>query len=506
MFKNFRDDFPASIVVFFVALPLCLGIALASGAQPFAGLIAGIIGGVLVGALSGSRLGVSGPAAGLIAVVAPAIQDFNYEGFLVAVVLAGILQIVFGLLKAGVIGYYFPGAVIKGMLAGIGVVIFIKELPHAVGLDSEYEGNLSFFQKDGENSLTELFRIFDYLSPSAVVIALIALLILFIWDKYLSKKHRIFQLISGPMIAVVAGIIFELVTRENYPEFALSTDHLVKVPVASDAKEFASFFTFPDWGVLAHYKIYVTAITIAIVASLETLLCVEATDKMDSEKRVTPTNRELLAQGAGNVLSGLIGGIPVTQVIVRSTANMQSGAKTKLSAIFHGLLLLLFVILIPDLLNLIPRAVLAAILLRIGYKLANPKNFRVMYLQGRGQFIPFIVTIAGIMFTDLLYGIALGLGVGTVMLMANSFQNSYFIHEESGESEGDLRMRLPEQVSFINKGAIQNRLNQIPEGSHLIIDLTKTLYMDKDVQEVIDDFRGVSKSRNIEVTILHREF
>lgn len=502
MFKHLREDIPASIVVFFVALPLCLGIALASGADPFAGLIAGIVGGVIVGYFSGSRLGVSGPAAGLIAVVAPAILEFGYQGFLVAVILAGVLQLVFGYLKAGVIGYYFPSAVIKGMLAGIGLVIIDKEIPHAVGLDREVEGPLAFEQADGENGLSELLNIPEFLTPSALIISIGAILILYIWDKYLKHQHKVFSIISGPMVAVVFGIVFEIVTRKIGSSLTLSQDHLVNVPKATSVAEFTGLFTLPDFSFLANPHIYLVAFTIAIVASLETLLCVEATDRLDPELYVTPTNKELKAQGLGNIISGLIGGIPITQVIVRSSANIQSGAKTKLSAMIHGMLLLVFVVLIPDLLNLIPRAVLAAILLRIGFKLVNPRSFIPMYKLGKNQFIPFVVTMVSIFFTDLLLGILIGLGVGMVIILLNSFQNSYFLHEEPGDSPADIRMRLPEQVSFVNKGAILNRLSKVPDGTHLVLDASKTLYMDYDVREVIDDFVQNSASRNIEITFI----
>ena len=346
MFKHIKQDLPASIVVFFVAIPLCLGIALASGAPLFSGLIAGIIGGIVVGALSGSHIGVSGPAAGLAAIVLTAIGALGgWENFLVAVVLGGAIQILFGVLRAGIIGYYFPSSVIKGMLTGIGIIIVLKQIPHFFGYDSDPEGDFAFFQVDGENTFSEVFNALNNISPGATIIALIGLGILILWEKVLSKKAKIFQLIQGPLVAVVVGILFYVFTQGN-ELLAIAPEHLVSVPVPEDAASFVSQFSFPNFAVIGRPEIWVTAFTIALVASLETLLCVEATDKLDPEKRVTPTNRELLAQGTGNMLSGLVGGLPITQVIVRSSANIQSGGKTKLAAIMHGFFLLISVCLL----------------------------------------------------------------------------------------------------------------------------------------------------------------
>ena len=423
MFKYIKNDLPASIVVFFVALPLCLGIALASGAPLFSGVIAGIIGGIVVGALSGSKIGVSGPAAGLAAIVLTAIGTLgSYENFLVAVVLAGIIQLLFGVLKAGIIGYYFPSSVIKGMLTGIGIIIILKQIPHFFGYDSDPEGDFSFIQVDGENSFSELIKMINYIQPGSALIGLIGLGILIFWDKILSKKGKFFQVIQGPLVAVIIGIIFYVITRTN-DMFSISASHLVSVPIPEDVTSFFNQFRFPNFGAISNPEVWITGFTIALVASLETLLCVEATDKLDPHKNVTPTNKELLAQGAGNIFSGLIGGLPITQVIVRSSANIQSGGRTKLSAIIHGFLLLISVILIPRLLNMIPLSVLAAILLVVGYKLAKPALFKKMYDLGWKQSIPFFVTIIGIVFTDLLVGISLGLAVGIVVILLKSYQN-----------------------------------------------------------------------------------
>ena len=353
MFKHLNKDFPASIVVFFVAIPLCLGIALASGAPLFSGLIAGIIGGIVVGAISGSSLGVSGPAAGLAAIVLAAITNIGYENLLLAVVIGGAIQIGFGLLKAGIIGYYFPNSVIKGMLTGIGIIIILKQIPHFFGYDDDPQGDWAFFQVDGENTFSEIFNMANGISPGATLIAIIAMIILVLWETVLSDKGKFFKLVQGPLVAVGTGIIFFLVTKGN-ETFGISQEHLVNVPVPDSFDSFIGQFTVPSFEMIGTLQIWITGFTIALVASLETLLCVEATDKLDPHKRTTPTNRELFAQGTGNMLSGMIGGLPITQVIVRSSANIQSGGQTKMAAILHGFLLLISVVVIPNILNYIP--------------------------------------------------------------------------------------------------------------------------------------------------------
>ena len=401
-FKNLKHDVPASIVVFLVALPLCLGIALASGAPLFSGLIAGIIGGIIVGALSGSPLGVSGPAAGLAVIVLNAITDLGgFEIFLVAVMLAGILQLIAGFAKAGIIAYFFPSSVIHGMLAGIGIIIFLKQIPHAFGYDKDPAGDLRFQQVDGHNTFDELIHMLDFISPGVLIVAGISLAILIIWETSFFKKLKFTKLVQGPLVAVAVSI-FLGIAFATMPDLAISAEHMVKVPIPDSFDSFLGNFARPDFSALSNPAVYTTAIVIAVVASLETLLCVEASDKQDPDKRVTPTNRELKAQGVGNLISGFVGGLPLTQVIVRSSANMQSGGRSKASAILHGFLLLISVIVIPRVLNMIPLGVLAAILLVVGYKLAKPALFKRMYREGMGQFIPFVVTIVGIVFTDLL--------------------------------------------------------------------------------------------------------
>ncbi len=502
-FSKLKNDIPASIVVFFVALPLCLGIALASGAPLFSGLIAGIIGGIVVGALSGSKIGVSGPAAGLAAIVLTAIGTLgSYENFLVAVVLGGVIQILFGVLKAGIIGYYFPSSVIKGMLTGIGVIIILKQIPHFIGYDSDPTGDLTFFQVDSSSNITEIFNSLNFLQPGSALIGLIALVILIFWDKVLSKKGKIFQVIQGPLVVVALGILFQSVTQ-NHSFLQIAQSHLVSVPIPNDISSFLNQFSFPNFDAITNTEVWVVAFSIALVASLETLLCVEATDKIDPNKNVTPTNRELLAQGTGNIISGLIGGLPITQVIVRSSANIQSGGRTKISTIIHGFLLLISVIIIPTLLNKIPLSVLAAVLLVVGYKLAKPSLFIKMYKIGWKQSIPFTVTVLGIVFIDLLYGIGLGLSVGVVVILIKSYQNSFFLHKEGGDvDDGKIKITLAEEVTFFNKGAILKELDSLPTNSFLELDVRKTRFLDYDIIEILEDFAFKAKEREITIKLV----
>jgi MFS superfamily sulfate permease-like transporter len=495
IFQNFRADLPASIVVFFVALPLCLGIALASGAPLFSGIIAGIVGGIIVGSISASPLGVSGPAAGLAVIVLGYISTLgSFEAFLTAVVIAGVIQLLMGYLRLGTIAYYFPSAVIKGMLSGIGLIIILKQIPHAVGYDSDFEGNFNFAQSDGENSFSELSEMLNYINPEAFFVALISITILIFWEKVLMKKNKIFKLLQGPLVVVVLGIILS-----NFLPFR--QNQLVSIPVSKSFSEFFSQFTFPDFSQLKNPQIYLMALVIAVIASLETLLCVEATDKIDPQKRITPTNRELKAQGFGNIICGLIGGLPVTQVIVRSSANISFGGKTKLSTILHGFFLLISAITIPILLNMIPLASLAAILLVVGYKLASPANFRKIHKLGNDQFIPFIATIIGMIFFDLLKGVMLGMAISIGYILYNNFRNSYQRIEDN-ENKGNYHIiRLAEEVSFLNKGSILKMLSEIPHNSKVVIDATNSHIIDYDIIEIIADFRISAKSKKIELTI-----
>jgi len=502
-FSTLKNDLPASIVVFFVALPLCLGIALASGAPLFSGIIAGIVGGIVVGSLSGSKIGVSGPAAGLAAIVLTSIATLGgYENFLLAVVLGGIIQIIFGILKAGIIGYYFPSSVIKGMLTGIGVIIILKQIPHFFGYDADPSGDFAYNQVDGQNTFTELGMMFKNISMGPTIIAITGLAIMLFWDKILAKKAKFFTIIQGPLVAVVLGVIFYIFTKDN-PTYGIKNNHLVSVPVPSDFNSFLGQFSLPNFNAITNPQIWVTAFTIALVASLETLLCVEATDKLDPRKNVTPTNRELLAQGTGNIISGMIGGLPITQVIVRSSANIQSGGRSKLSAIVHGFFLLISVVAIPNILNMIPLSVLAAILLIVGFKLAKPSLFKKMYQSGWKQFVPFVVTVLGIVFTDLLTGIGLGMMVGIVIILLKSYQNSHFLNiEDKSNGVVNFKMTLAEEVTFFNKGAILKELDALPENSNLELDVRKTRYLDNDIIEILEDFSEKARNRNINIKLV----
>ncbi|WP_428353794.1 SulP family inorganic anion transporter [Methyloprofundus sp.] len=499
--SNLKHDIPAGIAVFLVAVPLCLGIALASGAPLFSGLIAGIIGGLMVPLISHSALGVSGPAAGLAVIVLTAIQELGFETFLLALVVAGIFQTALGVAKAGIIGYFFPSSVISGMLAGIGIIIFIKQIPHALGYDRDYEGDLSFFQVDGYNTFTELAHILNFITPGSVIIALVSLLILILWDLPVMHKHRIFKVLPGSLIAVLSGILISQLLRIYYPEMTLATQHFVSIPVAQNSADLLNQFTFPDFSQLNNPQVYLTALTLAIVASLETLLCVEAADKLDVNKRVTPNKRELIAQGLANSASGLIGGLPITQVIVRSSANIQAGAKTKAAAFVHGLLLLITVILIPALLNLIPLACLAAILFVVGYKLAKPALFIKMYKTGMYHFIPFVATILGLVLTNLLLGIGIGLVIALLCVLLENYKVSGYYHEE--HEDKTIIIRLSEQVSFLNKANILRTLDNIPGHSKVIIDATNSRYIDYDVYEIITNFKAEAKSKDIQLQVIN---
>lgn len=497
IFQHLGKDLPASLVVFLVALPLCLGIALASGAPLYSGIIAGIVGGIVVGSLSGSPLGVSGPAAGLAVIVLSAIEELgSFEVFLFAVVLAGVFQLLLGIMRAGIIAYFFPSSVIKGMLAGIGIIIFLKQIPHAFGYDKDPEGEESFFQPDGHNTFSELFYALENITPGALVIAIVSLTIMILWDQPAIKRLSFTKLFPGALVAVAAGIGLNVMFgQEGF--LAVSHEHEVNVPVASNAMEFFGQFTLPDFSAWQNKQVWIVAATLAVVASLETLLCVEATDKMDPYKRVTPVNRELFAQGTGNIISGMIGGIPLTQVVVRSSANIQTGGRTKLSAIMHGVLMLVCIILIPNVLNLIPLASLAAILLLVGYKLAKPSLFKEMYKKERMVFIPFIITILAIVFTDLLIGISLGLVVGIAEILWNNYKTPYHFDPAAQKAGEPVRIELSQEVTFLNKASIFQTLEGMPSGTHLIIDQSNTKFIHPDVEEIFEEFAERAPSRNI---------
>ncbi len=497
-----KTDIQSGLVVFLVALPLCLGIALASGAPLFAGIIAGIIGGIVVGFLSHSQLSVSGPAAGLTAIVLGAITSLgSYETFLMAVVLAGIIQIVLGFVKAGTISNYFPSNVIEGMLTAIGVIIILKQLPHAIGYDIDHEGDFFFIEKGtGHNTFSAIIDAVNYSHLGAIIVTLVSLAILIAFNKVSFLKNL--KVVPGALVAVVAGVIINEIFIASGSKLAISQDHLVSLPVAGSMGEFFGQFTSPNFNAILTPEVWIVAITLAIVASIETLLCIEASDKMDPLKRYTNTNRELLAQGTGNILSGLIGGLPMTSVIVRTSANINSGARTKTSAIAHGIFLLIAVMTIPTVLNKIPLACLAAILLTIGYKLASPKVFRHMWTSGKYQFIPFIITVVAVVLTDLLKGVGIGLVVSIFFILRANLKLAYFFQKEEYHEGEVITIQLAQEVSFLNKAAIKQTLNHLPEGSRVIIDASQTFYIDHDVLELIRDFINIgSKDKDIQVTL-----
>lgn len=506
MFQHLPKDLPAGMVVFLVALPLCLGIALASGAPPLSGLISGIIGGLVVALLSGSQLSVSGPAAGLAVIVADAIHELgSFPIFLVAVVIAGLMQLIMGILKWGKVADFIPNSVIKGMLAAIGIVIFLKQIPHALGRDADWEGDMYFFQfMDGENTFSEIYRALMSMSLGAVIITGASLLLLILWQQPVIQRLPLLKLIPGPLLVVILGILLNQAFAQFAPALYLRAEdgHLVNIPlIIGDGM--GSLLTFPDWSGLFSGKagsIMITALTVAIIASLETLLSIEASDKLDPEKHISDTDRELRAQGIGNLLSGLVGGLPITSVIVRTSANIYSGAKTRMSAFVHGLLLLATVLLIPTLLNLIPLACLAAILLQIGYKLASPKLFRSMFAQGHHQFHPFIATVLAIVFTDLLIGIVIGIVVGLVYVIKSNFHSPI---ELEVNQDGSIQIHFRKDISFLNKARLKECLRKIPEGSHVIIDGSGATFIDQDIYDILEDYEAVAGELH-RITVEHR--
>jgi MFS superfamily sulfate permease-like transporter len=499
--KYFKSDLLSGMVVFLVALPLCLGIAVASGAPPFAGIICGVIAGIVVGYLSGSNVSVSGPAAGLIAILLAAITDLGYEPFLVAVVIAGLIQLALGIVKAGSISSYFPTCVIEGMLVAIGIIIIKKEIPHAIGYDKAHEGDFFALEKGSETGFfTEIINSINYAHLGAIIVTVVSLAILFAFNKISFLKK--IKVIPGALIVVIVGILINEVFKSTGSSLVISQEHLVTLPTASSFSEFIGQFTNPDFSAFANSKVWIVGATIAIVASIETLLCLEAGDKMDPMKRFSSANTELKAQGIGNILSGLIGGLPMTSVIVRTTANVNAGAKTKLSAMAHGVFLLLTVLLIPGLLNKIPMACLAAILIMIGLKLASPKVFKHMWHTGKYQFIPFIATVIAVVATDLLKGVGFGLAVSVLFILKGNMRLAYFFKKETHHEGETIHIDLAQEVSFLNKAAIKQTLAHLPANSNVIIDAANTVYIDYDVLQLIRDFLNFgSKDKNIRVRL-----
>lgn len=500
-FSSWKQDLPAGLVVFFVAVPLCLGIALASDAPVFSGLIAGIIGGVVVGLFSGSAVGVSGPAAGLAVIVAAAIQDLNnFELFLTASVLAGIIQLLFGVIRLGIISAFFPNSVIKGMLAAIGLLIIYKQIPHAVGYDKDYEGDENFFQADGHNTFSELYYSLDSLTLSSVIVFVLSILILILWEKKNIQK-TFFRFIPGPLIVVLVGIACTLFFQGSFLGIAL--EHRVDLGITG--KSLTELFTYPDFSGMGNPNVYVIAITLAVVASVETLLSVDAADKLDPKKRSTNGNRELLAQGLGNIVSGMIGGLPVTQVVVRTSANVNSGGLNKLAAIIHGILIAVTTLTIPGVFGFVPYASLAAILVMVGYTLAKPKLFQEMYKSSRKEFVIFVLTIIAILFSNLLKGIVFGMILALILVYLESnrfkrqsfFKKSYLLHRLGN----DMEIEFLEQVSFVSKASIQKIFQKIQPNSRVVINLSRTEFLSSDIQDLINDFKNSAPMNNIHVEI-----
>jgi MFS superfamily sulfate permease-like transporter len=495
-----RYDLPAALVVFLVALPLCLGIALASGAPLFSGILAGIIGGIIIGSLSGSSLSVSGPAAGLITIVTAGIATLKtYEAFLFAIVLAGVFQIVLGFLKGGSIGHFFPVAVIKGMLAAIGLTLILKQIPHGLGRDTDFEGDESFAQPDGQNTFTEIAEAIQNPTVGAIIVCLVTLAIIYLWDRPVLKKYAFFTRVPGALVAVITGSLLNRGLYYMDERWAISeTSHFVSLP-STRTDGFSEFIIFPDFTVWQNPDVYVIALTLALVASLETLLSIEASDKLDPAKKNTPLNRELKAQGLGNIFSGLLGGLPLTSVIVRSSANVSAGAKSKASAITHGVILLVAVIAIPNVLEYIPKAALAAVLFAVGYKLTKPSLYIQMKQKGISQFIPFLVTIIAILFTDLLVGVILGILTAMFFILKSNFQQAVVLVN----TEQSYLIKFTRDVTFLNKAALRSIFAKIPEGSRVIIDGKQASFIDQDIQELLHDFIISASDRNITVDTTH---
>lgn len=501
LFANLKSDFASGLVVFLVALPLCLGIAMASGAPLFSGIIAGIVGGIVVGYLSKSHLSVSGPAAGLTAIVLTAITDLGaFDIFLTAVFISGLIQLGLGFLKAGGISNYIPTNVIEGMLAGIGIIIILKQLPHAFGYDSDFEGDMAFSQTDGSNTFSALLGIVDYIQIGSIIIAALSLIILIAWDKLPFLKKL--KLIPGALIAVIVGVVLNELFISSGSSLAIAKEHLVSLPVPTTLEEFKQIIVTPNFAGITNPKVWIVGLTIAIVASIETLLCIEAADRMDAHKRYTDTNVELKAQGIGNIVSSLLGGLPMTSVVVRTSANNNAGAKSKMSAIIHGVLLLLSVLTIPAILNKIPLATLAAILLLVGYKLAKPATFKHFWKNGKYQFVPFIATLLAVVFLDLLKGVALGIIISVFAILRGNIKRAYHFRKEEYHDGDIIHIDLAQEVSFLNKAAIKQTLSEIPANSRVIINAQDTVYIAHDVLDLIKEFKKIrAKEENIKVKL-----
>ncbi len=495
-----KKDLPAGLVVFLVALPLCLGISLASGAPLFSGIITGIIGGLVVSLLSGSALSVSGPAAGLTVIVADAILELkSFEAFLLAGFIAGILQLILGYARAGVIGLYFPSAVIRGMLAAIGLTLILKQIPHFLGIAGEEK----LVEADGLGIYQEIMDAVRSVTPGAALIGVISLLLLIAWDSSARKKIKALDLVPGALVAVVVAVALNAAFAAFFPALTISKEHLVNLPVFSSPGQIVSEFKYPDWSQLGNKAVYIAAVTIAIIASLETLLSVGAVDKLDPQKRVTPSNRELKAQGVGNILACLIGGLPMTAVIVRSSANIAAGGQTRISSFVHGLLLLISVFFLAPFINKVPLAALAAVLLMVGFKLTSPALYKAQWKLGWNQFIPFAATIIAVLLTDLLIGVGVGLVIGLFFVLKSHYKLPFFKDEQSHPDAQTLHIQLAQNVTFIHKATLMAELNQVPAKSNVTIDGSKSAFIDYDVLEAIQDFKSTSQHKDIDVHLIN---
>ena len=505
LFGTIGQDAPAGLVVFLVALPLCLGISLASGAPLLAGVVSGIVGGVLVSLLSGSQLSVSGPAAGLTVVVLSASASLgSWPAVLAATAAAGVIQLLLGVARAGIIALYFPGTVIRGMLASIGIILILKQLPHFLGADTDYFEDMKFLQVNGQNTFSAIAAAARALSPGSVLVGVVSLALLLLWDSGPMRRLGWVRLVPGALVAVVAAVAVNQLLHELAPAWQVRPEHLVKLPVLSSLSQLTSEITFLDFTALRRPATYSVAFTIAIVASLETLLSVEAVDNLDPQKRHTPPNRELLAQGVGNLVSGLLGGLPITAVIVRSSANIAAGGQSRLSAFIHGLLLLTSLLFLGSILNMIPLSALAAVLLLVGFKLTKPALYRAQWRLGWAQFGPFIITILAVLFTDLLKGVSIGLVLGFFFILKdNAKAGSHLRRDAVGDAEdpSHVHLRLPEHVSFLNKASIVTTLEQLPAGSRVILDGTHTTVIDHDVLEAVEAFRQAAPARGIDLEL-----
>lgn len=500
--QHWKTDALAGVVVFLVALPLCLGIALASGAPPFAGIIAGAIGGLIVSLASGSQLSVSGPANGVTIVAATAITNFGYKGLLLSVVIAGIIQIILGFMRAGTISAYFPSSVIRGMLAAIGLMLVMKQIPHALGYDKISEDDLSFLEESGKAELSIIEQAFSSISPGAILLSATCILILLLWETRWIRSSKIFSLVPAPLIVVVYGILFDLVTTRYAVSLSILPEHLVNLPAFESFQHLWSEIVFPDFSMISNPQIFTTALTLATIASLESLLSIEAADKLDPLKRVASTDQELKAQGLGNFLSGLFGGLPISAVIVRTSVNINAGGRTKVASFVHGLCITISVICFVEYMNLIPLACLAAILIVTGLKLTKPSIFHELYLQGRDQFLPFIITIVAMLTLDSLRGVAIGLAVGLIYVLKNNYHQAFTLTRDGK----NYLLRLKKDVSFIHKAPLRQILNKIPGNSNLLVDGSRAFFIDRDIIEMINDFAKAGGEYNIKVELKGVEY